>query len=198
MSKKKIVNLIELGVLAILILSMVLLETVTLFDASYSSTDWTSSTTYTTTHMTLLEYSITETNIMGFIALALMGITAVLCLASIFGNSTDRDGSSHVVIPMINLFFGIWIFSVSGSVYYDVLIVEPAHKVLGIAGLVAVVILAIIKRSSRIAPVAAPQSTTIIQEASSADELKKYKELLDSGVISQAEFDEKKKKLLGL
>lgn len=34
--------------------------------------------------------------------------------------------------------------------------------------------------------------------ASNADELKKYKELLDTGVISQEEFDAKKKQLLGL
>lgn len=34
--------------------------------------------------------------------------------------------------------------------------------------------------------------------SSNADELKKFKELLDSGVITQAEFDEKKKQLLGL
>lgn len=33
---------------------------------------------------------------------------------------------------------------------------------------------------------------------SSADEIKKYKDLLDSGVITQEEFDEKKKQLLGL
>ncbi len=33
---------------------------------------------------------------------------------------------------------------------------------------------------------------------SNADELKKFKELLDSGVITQEEFDEKKKQLLGL
>lgn len=33
---------------------------------------------------------------------------------------------------------------------------------------------------------------------SNADELKKYKDLLDSGVITQAEFDAKKKQLLGL
>ena len=33
---------------------------------------------------------------------------------------------------------------------------------------------------------------------SNADELKKYKDLLDSGVISQEEFDAKKKQLLGL
>ena len=42
--------------------------------------------------------------------------------------------------------------------------------------------------------------TTIKQEIpqSNADELKKYKELLDMGVISQEEFDTKKKQLLGL
>ena len=33
---------------------------------------------------------------------------------------------------------------------------------------------------------------------SAADELKKYKELVDEGVITQEEFDEKKKQLLGL
>lgn len=36
------------------------------------------------------------------------------------------------------------------------------------------------------------------QTVSSADELKKYKELLDAGVITQEEFDTKKKQLLGL
>lgn len=44
-------------------------------------------------------------------------------------------------------------------------------------------------------------ASTIIKQAvpqSNADELKKYKELLDSGVITQEEFDEKKKQLLGL
>ena len=43
----------------------------------------------------------------------------------------------------------------------------------------------------------APQ-TTVVQQASAADELKKFKELLDSGIISQEEFDAKKKQLLGL
>jgi hypothetical protein len=36
------------------------------------------------------------------------------------------------------------------------------------------------------------------EKLSSADELKKYKDLLDSGVITQEEFDAKKKQLLGL
>lgn len=47
---------------------------------------------------------------------------------------------------------------------------------------------------------AAPAPTVISQEIpqSNADELKKYKELLDSGIITQEEFDAKKKQLLGL
>ena len=39
---------------------------------------------------------------------------------------------------------------------------------------------------------------TVIQQSSSADELKKFKDLLDTGVITQEEFDAKKKQLLGL
>jgi len=44
------------------------------------------------------------------------------------------------------------------------------------------------------------ETPTIKQQIpqSNADELRKYKELLDSGVITQEEFDAKKKQLLGL
>ena len=35
-------------------------------------------------------------------------------------------------------------------------------------------------------------------QASGADELKKYKDLLDSGIITAAEFDEKKRQILNL
>lgn len=41
-------------------------------------------------------------------------------------------------------------------------------------------------------------SATVIQQASAADELKKFKELMDAGVITQEEFDAKKKQLLAL
>lgn len=41
-------------------------------------------------------------------------------------------------------------------------------------------------------------ATTIVQQSDEADQLKKYKALLDSGVITQEEFDAKKKQLLGL
>lgn len=42
------------------------------------------------------------------------------------------------------------------------------------------------------------QSQKTESSLSNADELKKYKELLDGGIISEAEFEAKKKQLLGL
>ena len=48
------------------------------------------------------------------------------------------------------------------------------------------------------AETAAPTVVNNIQQASPAEELKKFKELLDMGVITQEEFDAKKKQLLGL
>ena len=41
-------------------------------------------------------------------------------------------------------------------------------------------------------------NTTVVNALSPAEELKKFKELLDMGIITQAEFDAKKKQLLGL
>ncbi|MBR4858114.1 MAG: SHOCT domain-containing protein [Clostridia bacterium] len=42
------------------------------------------------------------------------------------------------------------------------------------------------------------QRVILCQKTTNADELKKYKDLLDSGAISQEEFEAKKKELLGL
>lgn len=42
------------------------------------------------------------------------------------------------------------------------------------------------------------QQTTVINPTSGADELRKFKQLLDEGIISQEEFDTKKKQILGL
>lgn len=41
-------------------------------------------------------------------------------------------------------------------------------------------------------------ATQVVNQLSAADELKKFKELLDCGLITQEEFDAKKKQLLGL
>ena len=41
-------------------------------------------------------------------------------------------------------------------------------------------------------------ASTPVYQSSAMDELKKLKDLLDAGIISQEEFDAKKKQLLGL
>lgn len=46
--------------------------------------------------------------------------------------------------------------------------------------------------------ISAPKTQQVVQAASSADELLKFKQLLDQGIITQEEFDAKKKQLLGL
>ena len=43
-----------------------------------------------------------------------------------------------------------------------------------------------------------PTAGTVIQQQSSADELLKFKQLLDAGIITHEEFNAKKKQLLGL
>ena len=43
-----------------------------------------------------------------------------------------------------------------------------------------------------------PETNIITNNISSADEIKKFKQLLDEGVISQEEFEAKKKQLIGI
>ena len=50
----------------------------------------------------------------------------------------------------------------------------------------------------RILELAKPQAAVVMQQTSAADEIIKFKNLLDMGVITQEEFDAKKKQLLGL
>ena len=54
----------------------------------------------------------------------------------------------------------------------------------------------LVERQNKPAPVAAIKQDAPPQ--SNAEEIKKFKELLDSGIITQEEFDAKKKQLLGL
>lgn len=62
----------------------------------------------------------------------------------------------------------------------------------------AIEIVDFLNKKIREAKTGARTAQTVIQQTSAADELKKFKELLDGGVITQEEFDAKKKQLLGL
>ena len=64
----------------------------------------------------------------------------------------------------------------------------------------SMIVLELFKHFSKLEEENKPRApkTTIVQNTSPADELKKYKDLLDQGIISQEEYDAKKKQLLDL
>ena len=104
----------------------------------------------------------------------------------IFGRRVDLPLDSISAVG-VGLFKSIHITTASGAIKFSaVKNNEEMHEKLSTL---------LIERQNK--PAA---TTTIKQEAprSNADELKKYKELLDSGIITQEEFNAKKKQLLGL
>ena len=83
----------------------------------------------------------------------------------------------------------------------------PILLVIIVVAVVAVVVFAVTKKKSPApAKESAPVQPTVTQapagkptaSVNAADELKKYKGLLDDGIISQEEYDAKKKELLDL
>ena len=105
-----------------------------------------------------------------------------------FGKRVDLPLDSISAVGM-NIFKGIAVSTSSGRiVFHGIKNRDEIHEVLSAL---------LIERQKKEKTVT---QTTIKQEIpqSNADELKKYKELLDMGVISQEEFDAKKKQLLGL
>ena len=120
----------------------------------------------------------------------LWGINLLMCVCGAISKSKKRDGAMHAILPILLFVFTDWcILSVT----------KEANSFLLLQGLMfAMIIVAFVKRSRAIVG-ETPQAVVVAgTQATSADELKKYKELLDNGVISQAEFDAKKKQLLGL
>lgn len=132
----------------------------------------------------------------------LLGI--VMCLISALRNNDQRDGVSHTIVSFLSLIVVGWIIIMMGLMcdraedFYTITMDGIFTKVIFIL-LGAGVICNMLKRSSLITPKAKEKMVVQHNEPlSHADELKNYKNLLDGGVISQEEFDAKKKQLLGL
>ena len=107
-----------------------------------------------------------------------------------FGKRVDLPVDSISAISSIGLFKGLSVATSSGKISF-LLIKNAAEIYKEINNL-------IISRQSekeKNKPIEIVKET---QNLSNADEIKKYKELLDMGIISQEEFDAKKKQLLGL
>lgn len=129
-------------------------------------------------------------------------LSAVMCIISIISKSTYKDGKAHGAVAILLLIITVFTLVTCTSDGEDLYIVSsenfPGVIIIGL--LFAAVVVAFAKRSSFIADSKETQQTVVnnIQETTNADELKKYKDLLDNGAITQEEFDAKKKELLGL
>lgn len=106
-----------------------------------------------------------------------------------FGKSVDLPVDAISAISLSAVFSGVAIATASGLIKF--FMIENADEIHSEVGKL------LDARQEKPKSVA---ETAIKQEVqqSNADELKKYKELLDSGIITQEEFDAKKKQLLGL
>lgn len=103
-----------------------------------------------------------------------------------FGSRVDLPIDSISAVGM-SAFKGISVSSPSGIVsFICIKNNEEVHKAIS----------ALLLNRQKASP--ASEAVTSVVPQSNADELKKYKELLDGGVITQEEFDKKKKQLLGL
>ncbi len=130
---------------------------------------------------------------------ALIVVCLVLAIFSVLRKSTHRDSMLHIVIPIIAVLFYVFFITfcidvVGGPVFTVYSGTNPMAPVSII--MLIVIILSFVKRSKSFNP--QPIVAVEVANKSEADELKKFKELLDTGVITQEEFDTKKKELLGL
>lgn len=133
----------------------------------------------------------------------IFAITALLCIISIMVKPEHKDGKIHIIMSVVLLVYGTLSGVAEGSaVGTEWMVVEsnfPTYLYFGC--LLGAVIVSIAKRSTIITGIPYKKEKTVInnvQETTSADELKKYKDLLDNGAITQEEFDDKKKQLLNL
>ena len=196
--KKRQLNLIEFVIQLVTLFSFIVIPSATMYSGSISSTSDSITHTTSTTTTSMGGYLLLNAPVFLFLILGFMAVNAIICLVSVLGNSTDRDGKAHVAFAIVAAFLCFWSLITDFTLSPVHLEISALYKAFVILCSIAIVVIAVIKRSSRIVPAVEKSATTIIQAASSADELKKYKELLDSGVITQEEFDAKKKQLMGL
>ena len=141
------------------------------------------------------------------ITIFLIICSIIMCLISAMQKSTKKDSALHAALPIINIV--LFIFFCNESAARDTfesssLITFTALPVLDtiLLLLFAAIVVGFVKRSRLIVPrtkeTLQAVSSAVPTSQSNADELKKYKDLLDQGVITQEEFDAKKKQLLGL
>ena len=218
-SKVCIAIMIIGAVLSVLIFSVILIDNCVTYadyyttykqheDSDYHRT-WCNTCEFIEDHPFVLGYVIGETfgnynilyGIIPFIALTVVGSLIYLWLHSYeltvtdkriygkvaWGKRVDLPVDSVSAIATTGVLKGVSVSTSSGKIAF--LIIKNADEIYKVLNNL------LIERQQE--KVNATISATM-PKSDEADQLKKYKELLESGVITQEEFDAKKKQLLGL
>ncbi|MEQ2457436.1 SHOCT domain-containing protein [Flavonifractor hominis] len=183
--RKKIANVVELILLvgSFIILNLANIQVVNL-----------SVTTSTPGHMKPFTL-IAHYPIVYYILLFFYAVCAVMCIISIVTKSEHKDGIMHSIVPILWCLVIHYSVISLGSQVGNWAIIESNFPIAAFEVCVlGVVIIGFAKRSTLIAGF--PKTVEVKQEFTKADELKKFKDLLDSGAITQEEYDVKKKDLL--
>lgn len=164
-------------------------------------------------HIDMLRDMPIETNAVGIMrenghmipVFIIFAINALMCIISIVSKPEHKDGKMHIIMPIVLFFYSVMTDLGEGkavSPNSPFVISESNFPVLiYLFCLAMVIVISIAKRSSIIVGLPSKKEKekvviNTVKESTAADELIKYKELLDSGTITQEEFDEKKSKLL--
>ncbi len=132
----------------------------------------------------------TETPYYAIAIYTFFALNFIMCLVSIVSKNKKKDGVIHCILPILLLvvsYLASWAFEISLSPYWNIYLVF----------IFIMIIVSFVKRANVFNDNSSNDVNVVVKNTTDADELKKYKELLDSGVISQEEFVTKKKQLLG-
>ena len=184
--KKKIANGIELILLVISFVIMLIpcvdMMVTTAKDVTYETT------------MSVMDI-IGKFPIMKIPMIVLFLLCVVMCAVSVISKKEHTDGRIHSILAIILfIYVNYCIIACSGG-YGETISTKFPTGIFELC-LFAIVVVSFVKRSTLIAGL--PKVEIASNTVSDADELKKYKELLDCGAITQEEFDQKKKQLLNL
>ena len=167
-------------------------------------------------HYSYIQRTIDNHSIIGFLTIALFIIGIVLFVIQLVSKGDKRNSKSAAIIPIAKIIMLIVSAIMLSSHHSQSTNYDPAmqynsrydyYTLLSFMFYICCAILLVLALISIISYLKAKNNgieeefvnvKVIASEISNADELKKYKNLLDAGIITQAEFDAKKKQLLGL
>ena len=194
-SKKKIFNIMELVCHVILLIGMMAFPYVEVEEEIVNYKEYIMPEgTYT-----FFSYMKQAPYIFATVFVVLIAINTIMCWVSSAGKSEKKDGIVHVVLAVIILIMGFLFYNAPYFVVgYNATPISFC-KIVSLILLVAITIFAVLKRSNIAFPddelSQKSKSTVVVSEA---DELKKYKDLFESGAITKEEYEAKKKQILGL